>query len=58
MFKKLQISAWNEVGGSRLDYTSASLETLGELRELKKEKYKNNQHETPVDVDKLRKMGM
>jgi len=34
------------------------LETLGELRELKKEKYKNNQHETPVDVDKLRKMGM
>ena len=55
MFKKLQISAWNEVGGSHLDYTSASLETLGEL---KKEKYKNNQHETSVDVDKLRKMGM
>jgi hypothetical protein len=59
MFNKSQSFAWSEVGASRQDYTSVSSETLGEPKEeTKKQTPLERAMKHPIDVDRLRKLGM
>jgi hypothetical protein len=58
MFSKSQNFAWSEVGASRQDYTSASLETPGEPKQDPKQEQLERAMKHPIDVDRLRKLGM